>query len=130
MQCVVENIVFPLKSVEKEETCESCWVSVSGGGEGTGESLTESLVMPATDPQINSETFMFIMLWSWDPCAELGIKCQFSEKSSAALTRCLRDTWYQRGYHLDSWRSISNNIITMSPSAEGQPLIARIMSRK
>ena len=131
MQFVVEQRGFECLSLEvykKKKThfkrggWDSCWVwvSVSMSFRRHGWVLDKSHVIPSAE-QLKEFYFHHLEFWSWQ-CAELRIKCQFSEKSpemcharAAALHQCprgcltwccedcLHDTWYQRGYHLDIW---------------------------
>ena len=90
MQFVVEQRGFECLSLEvykKKKThfkrggWDSCWVwvSVSMSFRRHGWVLDKSHVIPSAE-QLKEFYFHHLEFWSWQ-CAELRIKCQFSEKS-------------------------------------------------
>ena len=112
-ECLSLNVLKKKKTHLKRGARDSCWVwvSVSMSSRRHGWVLDKSHVIPSSE-QLKEFYFHHLEFWSWQ-CAELRIKCQFSEKSSemchatACTTRCceacLHDTWYQHSYHLDIW---------------------------
>ena len=75
---------FIPKCFEKEKThlkrggWDSCWVwvSVSMSSRRHGWVLDKSHVIPSSE-QLKEFYFHHLDFWSWQQCAELGIKCQF-----------------------------------------------------
>ena len=82
-ECFIPKCFGEEKTHLKRGGWDSCWVwvSVSMSSRRHGRVLDKSHVIPSSE-QLKEFYFHHLEFWSWQQCAELGIKCQFSEKSS------------------------------------------------